>query len=203
MDPKRFIERIELLQLVEFRENEDLKRSLRIALEYRVMGHIIVRNLTKWTLTNPNYYIKRGKFTSQPVTIKPGSQSQIVTNKTDWSVHGSCGWITWDIETYQVIVMWNIPFDFEPNKLAVGLKQNSNPQPSTWHYTSVYSTPFRDENLVMNVCPNARPRYQKGPLYIQGTMTPNQHSEMEITICPLRREDIAENLEERLNGDYH
>lgn len=199
-DPKKLIRGLQSLHLEEFRDRQDLKRSLQNAFEYRVMGHIIVRNLTKWTLTNPQLFIKRGRVTHQPQNIEPGSQIQIITTKDDWWVRGCVGWIAWDIKSYQAMVMWNIPFDHEANKLAVGLKDMTSQRTSTWNYESVYKKPHRDNNLCMEESSSVIPSYQNGPLYIQGTMTPNQHSEIEITICPMRREDIAENLREKLRG---
>lgn len=195
--PAALINKVNELDI--FKPAKNLNKSIEKAKAYWVMAHMTVRNFTKWPLTNPQYFIRRGKFTHQPLDIQPGSQSEIITNKTDYAWFGCAGVMSWDIGTKQVMIFWNIPFErnVQGNKLGVGIKDTLGHSPK-YMFKEIRSN--KANYCSIERCSRggkAIASYKLGGLHIHGEMDASRKPELMIYISAEKEEDYAENLRER------
>ena len=166
---------------------------------YVVSAALEIENFSQWPLISPQVYPIDGQISYPPSPVLPGQRQAMVMHKTPYSVFGTHGTVSWELNgEKRIIVMWSMPwhFIFEKNKLALGLINRDlhfdtlaeDMKNDPIHYTVgeyYYST-----NPIKH-CDDA--------ICVQGTMSTSHHSMIKISVYPKRKSDLAQNVQDYMN----
>ncbi|MCC5667317.1 hypothetical protein LC653_26400 [Nostoc sp. CHAB 5784] len=75
---------------------------------------IAIANNTEKKLINPKYYLEDGEIKRTDLTIYEKEVGFVASRKTEYSVFGSWGVVTYEIENTnkKLAIMWSVPFDY-------------------------------------------------------------------------------------------
>lgn len=188
-----------------------LKRpAMKAKQEYVVTMNMKVKNLTKWDLTNPQSFVKRGKLAHQPLAVPAGSLGQMLMHKTDLSWFGCIGAISWDVRNdeaeKQVVVFYHSPWGRGPqgNHLGVGITESSNNNIGVLFEEMSNRITAKEYFDVKKCGTETSVKWPRGNISVEGSLTDERHSTFTIVLYPANTEDIApslkKNYEENVSG---